>query len=157
MKTSRFRVPRVRAKRRNGPTGAARRLGGQVVDGRREWREEQVGRAPSSTSSDPCFVMHGAACHCHTLTTISCICLIKPTRRVHSRVTPLVSEVLLCTTPNACMSDSISLIPVVIPTAWNPKQLETNGCSNMAIEILYIGNGCLGKHPFLSGWDWGSR
>ena len=34
---------------------------------------------------------------------------------------------------------------------WNPKQLETNGCSNMAIEILYIGNGCLGKHPFLSG------
>ena len=32
---------------------------------------------------------------------------------------------------------------------WNPKQPETNGCSNMAIEILYIGNGCL--HPFLSG------
>ena len=35
--------------------------------------------------------------------------------------------------------------------SWNPKQLETNGCSIMAIEILYIGNGCLGKHPFLSG------
>ena len=34
---------------------------------------------------------------------------------------------------------------------WKPKQPETNGCSNMAIEILYIGNGCLGKHPFLSG------
>ena len=44
-----------------------------------------------------------------------------------------------------------------ITSPWNPKQLETNGCSNMAIEILYIGNGCLGKHPFLSGWDWGSR
>ena len=34
---------------------------------------------------------------------------------------------------------------------WNPKQPETNGCSNMAIEILYIANGCLGKHQFLSG------
>ena len=31
--------------------------------------------------------------------------------------------------------------------AWNPKQPKTNGCSNMAIEILYIGNGCLGTHP----------
>ena len=35
--------------------------------------------------------------------------------------------------------------------SWKPKQPETNGCFNMAIEILYIGNGCLGKHPFLSG------
>ena len=35
--------------------------------------------------------------------------------------------------------------------AWKPKQPETNGCSTMAIEILYIGNGCLGKHPFVSG------
>ena len=30
-------------------------------------------------------------------------------------------------------------------------QTTRNGCSNMAIEILYIGNGCLGKHPFVSG------
>ena len=29
-----------------------------------------------------------------------------------------------------------------VSTAWNPKQPETSGCSNMAIEILYIGNGC---------------
>ena len=36
-----------------------------------------------------------------------------------------------------------------IPT--KSKQPETNGCSKMAIEILYIRNSCLGKHPFLSG------
>ena len=39
----------------------------------------------------------------------------------------------------------------LIIQSWKPKQPETNGCSNMAIEILYIGNGCLGKHPFVSG------
>ena len=38
------------------------------------------------------------------------------------------------------------------------SQPETHGCSNMEIEILYIGKWLgLGKHPFLSGWDWGSR
>ena len=42
-----------------------------------------------------------------------------------------------------------SLHPQLHVAAWG----ETNGCSNMAIEILYIGNGCLGNiHFFLVVW-----
>ena len=44
-------------------------------------------------------------------------------------------------------------------SAWNrsPFQKEVWLFQYGLLEILYIGNGCLGKHPFLSGWDWGSR
>ena len=35
---------------------------------------------------------------------------------------------------------------------------ETIGCSNIAIEILYIASGWdCGMDPLISGWDWGSR
>ena len=42
--------------------------------------------------------------------------------------------------------NGLNLVP-----SWNPKQPEFKWLFHMAIEILYIGNGCLGKHQFLSG------
>ena len=42
-------------------------------------------------------------------------------------------------------------------STWNPKQPFINGCFNWMIPNLYIGNGCFTKHPFKTGWLWGTR
>ena len=35
--------------------------------------------------------------------------------------------------------------------AWNPKQPDFYGCFNWMMPNLYLGNGCLTKHPFKNG------
>ena len=34
---------------------------------------------------------------------------------------------------------------------WNSKQPVFNGCFNWMIQNLYMGNGCLTKHPLKTG------
>ena len=93
----------------------------------------------------------------------------RTTASLHYAVTSSLSELLLMGSsfreglpvwkPDKIFAESPQTRPegTIRPEAvyrflpWKPKQPETNGCSNMAIEILYIGNGCLGKHPFVSG------
>ena len=36
-------------------------------------------------------------------------------------------------------------------STWNPKQPFINGCFNWMIQNLYMGNGCLTKHPLKTG------
>ena len=40
---------------------------------------------------------------------------------------------------------------------WNPKHQFINGCFNLMIPNLYIGNGCFNKHPKKYIVVWGSR
>ena len=51
------------------------------------------------------------------------------------------------------VSESFGLSIPTVPTG-KPKNTETNGCSNMAMEIFYITSGCLGQHSFVSGSNW---